>query len=328
MAAQLPWSLYQGFWARFKWLPGIFSLCSRVDAGSAGLGRLNRALVPASIFRALHGTTKETAMNRILPTLLCVLALAAPAAAQSVRVSTPRTVQVRSVQVSPMRTTTRTTTRATTTRTTTRANVTRTNVTRVNVAQPRRVTVRPSRTVVTPPPVQVRRAPARPTPAPAPTGVGTLSCSATENGSSAVAHVTVRSAGQEVYSGRCDGLSGRMPAGSYDATVRLSGLVDSPTIYTRVQVRAGGAGQIAANFETGRLQVDVMHNGRRIPGRATILQNGLVVGTIGSGVYSRLSAGTYTVRVEVAAGYSDASGSRDYQVNVTANSARRIRATF
>lgn len=249
-------------------------------------------------------------MNRLIATLVCVLALAAPAAAQ------PRVVRVGSVAPS--------------------VNVTRVNVARsptpfsqvrVSAISPvaARAVVAPRVTTWAPRPISL---PVRPAPAPEPTGEGMFSCSVTENGSPAGATVLVRQGSQVVTEGACIGPARTLAAGTYDVTIRLAHLIDAPEQFRRVVVTDGGNAEVSAAFETARLTVELLHDGQRIPGRATLYRNGYQVGTMGSGVYTHLSAGHYTVRVDVAPGFAAASGSREYDVVLGAGQARRILASF
>ena len=247
-------------------------------------------------------------MNRLTLTLACVFALAAPAAAQ------PRVIRVG-------------------------ASAPSVNVTRVNVTQspaptsPVRVsTVSPAVRAVVAPTVRWEprtiTLPARPAPAPEPSGEGLFVCSVTENGSPVGATVLVRQGSQIVTEGPCIAPSRTLAAGTYDVTIRLNGLVDAPEQFRRVVVTDGATAAVSAAFETARLTVEILHDGQRIPGRATLLRDGYQVGTIGSGVYTHLSAGRYTVRVEVAPGFAATSGTRDYDVVLGAGQARRILASF
>lgn len=246
-------------------------------------------------------------MNRLALTLACLVALAAPAAAQ------PRVIRVG-------------------------ASAPSVSVTRVNVAQSTAVTsqVRISAPAAVRPMVaptirwepRTITLPVRPAPAPEPIGQGTFTCSVTENGSAAGAIVLVRQGSRIVTEGPCIAPTRTLAAGTYDVTIRLSGLVDAPEQFRRVVVTNGGAAEVSAAFETARLTVELLHDGQRIPGRATLLRDGYPVGTIGSGVYTHLSAGHYTVRVEVAPGFAAASGTRDYDVVLGAGQARRILASF
>lgn len=170
-----------------------------------------------------------------------------------------------------------------------------------------------------PAPAPVQPAPA-PAPAPAP---GSLSCAAEENGIVAAASVELRRAGSSeiVASGTC-GSPLRVPAGAYVAAIRLDTAMDRPVQNVSVEVPAGGAVTARARFTTAILEVRFTKDRAAVQGIATITQNGHVIGTLGSGITTRLSAGTYEVtaryRTEV----------RTFTVTLAADQRRALRADF
>jgi hypothetical protein len=133
-------------------------------------------------------------------------------------------------------------------------------------------------------------------PAGAAAQAGRIECRATENGEPASGTFTARS-GDHTASGSC-GASVSVPAGDYEVTVRLDGALDRPEQTRRVAVRAGQRADVSVDFQTGMLEVQVTSQGHRAAGMATIYDaRGERIGTVGCGVRTHLSAGTYTVVV-------------------------------
>ncbi len=151
-------------------------------------------------------------------------------------------------------------------------------------------TFAPSLVVVrtAPPPASTAPAPA---PAPRP---GRVTCAADENGIPAPASIELRAAGRSVARGSCASPL-EVPAGAYDAIVTLESALDRPTRAVRVVVPEGGLATARASFETAILEVRFTASRAPAPGLAIIEQGGVAVGTLGSGVSARLSAGTYTI---------------------------------
>jgi hypothetical protein len=122
-----------------------------------------------------------------------------------------------------------------------------------------------------------------------------VTCQIKENGQAASGTVSLRQNGREIGAGACNGDVVSVPAGSYDAVLRLDGALDRPEQTRQVTVRAGGASAIEADFATAILEVRIMAQGRRAAGMAVLYRNGTRVGQIGSGVSAHVSAGTYDV---------------------------------
>lgn len=154
-------------------------------------------------------------------------------------------------------------------------------------------TFTPSLVVLGPAPAPTTTAPASTAPAPAPRP-GRVICAADENGIPAPASIELRAAGRAVARGSCASPL-EVPAGAYDAIVTLESALDRPTRAVRVVVPEGGLATARASFETAILEVRFTSARSPVPGLAIIERDGVVVGTLGSGVTARLSAGTYTV---------------------------------
>lgn len=155
-------------------------------------------------------------------------------------------------------------------------------------------------------------------PAPRP---GRLACVAEENGAYAPASIQIRAQGRLLASGSCASPI-ELPAGAYDAQITLETALDRPSRSVRVIVPEGGLVTARASFETAILEVRFTANRAPAHGLAIIERDGVVVGTLGSGVTARLSAGTYTV----VARYRTAE--RRYTVTLAPDQRRALRADF
>ncbi len=186
-----------------------------------------------------------------------------------------------------------------------------------------RVTVRPGVTrVAVPAGTTATTQPATPS------GTGSLTCQVSENGAAAEATYRVLDGSRVVASGRCLEPATRLPAGDYTAEVRLSGTV-YPVVQTqRVSVRDGRVATLAASFQTARLTVTALHDGQRIPGRATLKKDGRVVGTLGSGVYATVEAGTYELVVTPEPGYEGVYGTRTFDLSLGAGQVRAVNVSL
>ncbi len=123
---------------------------------------------------------------------------------------------------------------------------------------------------------------------------GRLTCEVTENGESAAGAVVLRRGGAEVARGTC-GKPLVIGVGDYEAVLALDGALDGPERTQPVTIAAGATSHLAANFETGVLEVRIQSEGRRAAGMAIIRRDGVQIGTLGSGVSAHLSAGRYQV---------------------------------
>lgn len=131
-------------------------------------------------------------------------------------------------------------------------------------------------------------------PALAEEGAGKVTCEILENGELASGEVSIQRDGAEVASGTC-GKELSVPAGTYDAILRLDGALDSPEQSQPLTVKKNGKAALKADFTTGLLEVRIQSQGKRAAGMAVIKREGKQIGTLGSGVAAHLSAGTYEV---------------------------------
>ena len=122
-----------------------------------------------------------------------------------------------------------------------------------------------------------------------------VTCQIKENGAAASGTISLRQQGREIGAGACNGQVVAVPAGSYEAILRLDGALDRPEQTRSVTVRAGDAAAIEGDFATAILEVRISAQGRRAAGMAVLYRNGVRVGQIGSGVSAHVSAGTYDV---------------------------------
>ena len=129
-----------------------------------------------------------------------------------------------------------------------------------------------------------------------PSGEATVDATAYENGAYAPARIVVWEHGNHVLT-TTSGTPFRLTADTYDIAVVLDEVLDRPYQAYRLLVAPDQDVSIGAQFETGILEVRVMHDGQVAAGRADVVRHGQVVGTMGSCVARRLSAGTYDVAV-------------------------------
>jgi len=124
---------------------------------------------------------------------------------------------------------------------------------------------------------------------------GQISCTVAENGAPATGTMRVaQKDGAVVHSGACAGTIAIAP-GKYQVVVGLDGALDGPEQTFEVNLRAGVAETVNADFATGILQVRIESGGQRAAGMAIIRRQGTQLGTLGSGVTAHLSVGTYQV---------------------------------
>jgi len=154
-------------------------------------------------------------------------------------------------------------------------------------------------------------------------GGGSVKCEITENGDSAFGELVLLDGDNEVARGECGQKAISAPAGTYTAVLSLDGALDGPEQRKELTVKAGATQQTKADFATGTLTVQIKREGRRAAGMAIVRRGGEQVGTLGSGVAARLSAGTYEVVVRYRA------QTREFKdVVVEAGQARSLDATF
>ena len=127
---------------------------------------------------------------------------------------------------------------------------------------------------------------------------GQIQCTVTENGTPSRGTVAVKQNGRQVASGSC-GRALSVPPGKCSVTVRLDGALDNPAQVVEVQVSAGKTAPVAVDFKTAVLEVRVETREQRGTGLVAVEKNGKRIGTLGSGVAARLSAGRYVVVVRL-----------------------------
>jgi len=159
-----------------------------------------------------------------------------------------------------------------------------------------------------------------------PEGTGSFRCTVTENGSTGSASYRVLKGSSTVATGRCQAPVASLPAGDYRVIVALDGMADGANRNMPLTIRDGRTSSIRAVFETARLTVTVMHDGRRIPGRAVLKKDGQTAASLGSGVYSRVSAGRY--QVEITANYGSVRGSRTVTLDLAPGQVRALNVPF
>jgi len=125
---------------------------------------------------------------------------------------------------------------------------------------------------------------------------GKVTCHITENGQPASGVISIQKDGKEVAEASC-GRELSVPVGKYVAALRLDGAFDGPEQRQNIEIKAGGAQKLSADFATGVLEVRITSRGRRAAGMAVIKRNGQQLGTLGSGVSAHVSAGTYRILV-------------------------------
>ena len=150
---------------------------------------------------------------------------------------------------------------------------------------------------------------------------GEIRCSVTENAAPARGTVSVTQNGKEVGAGSC-GATLSVPAGKCKVTVRLDGTVDNPSQVVDVEVRPGQTAPVTVDFKTGVLEVRIESKAQSGTGLVTVNRGTERIGTLGSGVAARLSAGTYQVVVRLG------DQERRYEVELRPGQRRLVRAQF
>lgn len=150
---------------------------------------------------------------------------------------------------------------------------------------------------------------------------GEIVCSLTENGAPARGSASVEQNGKAVASGSC-GAALPVPAGKYKVTVRLDGALDNPSESVGVSVSAGKTTPVSVDFKTGVLEVRIESKGQGGTGIVTVNRGSARIGTLGSGVAARLSAGSYEVVVRLGG------QERRYAVDLRPGQRRLVRAQF
>jgi hypothetical protein len=150
---------------------------------------------------------------------------------------------------------------------------------------------------------------------------GEIRCSVTENGAAARGTIVVEQNGREVGGGSC-GAALSVPAGKCKVTVRLDGTLDNPSKSVVVEVVPGKTTPVAVDFQIGVLEVRIETKGQRGTGIVTVNRGSQRIGTLGSGVAARLSAGNYEVVVRLGG------QERRYTVDLRPGQRRLVRAQF
>ncbi len=104
--------------------------------------------------------------------------------------------------------------------------------------------------------------------------------------------------------------------------MRLDGTLDNPSKSFGIEVSAGKTSPVSAGFETGVLEVRIETKGQRGTGIVTVNRGRKRIGTLGSGVAARLSAGSYEVVVRLGG------EERRYTVDLRPGQRRLVRAQF
>lgn len=150
---------------------------------------------------------------------------------------------------------------------------------------------------------------------------GQIRCSITENGTPSRGTIVVAQNGREVAGGSC-GAAVSVPAGKFKVTVRLDGVLDNPSKTLDVEVQAAKSTPVAVDFQTGVLEVRIEAKGERGIAMVVVNRGSKRIGTLGSGVAARLSAGSYEVVVRLGG------QERRYPVDLRPGQRRILRAQF
>jgi hypothetical protein len=156
----------------------------------------------------------------------------------------------------------------------------------------------------------------------APARPGSMGCRVEENGVAAPASFALRQNGRTVASGRCGQAPVEVPAGRYEAVLTLETAIDRPQRTVSLTVPEGGRALATARFSTSIVEVRFTKDRAPVHGLAIIRRDGETVGTLGSGVSARISAGTY----EIVARYR--TEDRTYSVTLAPGQRRAVRAAF
>jgi hypothetical protein len=113
-----------------------------------------------------------------------------------------------------------------------------------------------------------------------------------------------------------------VPAGLCKVTIRLDKALDSPAKSVKVNVAAGKTEQVSVDFETAILEVRIETKGASGTALVAVEKGGKRIGTLGSGVPAKLSAGTYHVIVRWGG------QEKRYEVDLRPGQRRLVRAQF
>ena len=150
---------------------------------------------------------------------------------------------------------------------------------------------------------------------------GQIACKVTENGSPTRGSFVVEQGGRRVASASC-GRTVSVPAGPSKVTVRPDGVLDNPARTLDTTVADGQTATVSVNFETAGIEVRIETSTRGATGLVVVQKEGRRIGTLGSGVEARLSAGSYEILVRLAG------EERRYSVDLRPGQTRLIRAQF
>ncbi|MGB5284602.1 MAG: hypothetical protein WBN29_08815 [Polyangiales bacterium] len=150
---------------------------------------------------------------------------------------------------------------------------------------------------------------------------GAILCSVTENAAPARGTASVEGGGKEIAAGSC-GAALPVPAGKYKVTVRLDGTLDNPSKVVDVEVSGGKTAPVSVDFKTGALEVRLENKGQSGTGIVAVNRGSERIGTLGSGVAARLSAGKYEIVVRLGG------QERRYEVDLRPGQRRLVRAQF
>jgi len=150
---------------------------------------------------------------------------------------------------------------------------------------------------------------------------GAILCSVTENAAPARGTASVEGGGKEIAAGSC-GAALPVPAGKYKVTVRLDGTLDNPSKVVDVEVSGGKTAPVSVDFKTGALEVRIENKGQSGTGIVAVNRGSERIGTLGSGVAARLSAGKYEIVVRLGG------QERRYEVDLRPGQRRLVRAQF
>jgi hypothetical protein len=150
---------------------------------------------------------------------------------------------------------------------------------------------------------------------------GEIHCRITENGIPAHGTIAIERDGRKIGGGPCS-QAVSVPEGKCMATVRLDGPLDNPSKSIEVRVVAGKAAPVTVDFQTGVLEVRIEAKGQGGTGMVTLNRGSKRIGTLASGVATRLSAGSYEVVVRLGG------QERRYPIDLRAGQRRVVRAQF
>jgi hypothetical protein len=150
---------------------------------------------------------------------------------------------------------------------------------------------------------------------------GAIRCTITENGIPAHGTLVVEREGRRIGGGPC-GEALSVPEGKCRVTVMLDGPLDNPAKSVEVQVGAGKVAPVAVDFPTGVLEVRIEAKGQGGTGMVILNRGAKRIGTLASGVATRLSAGSYEIIVRLGG------QERRYAIDLRAGQRRIVRAQF